>query len=154
MSTLNEENKSRADPPQEDSRFKIRKIDDDKRLIFGWANIAVTVGGEQVVDWQNDMIDPEELEKAAYMFVELYRGCGEMHERTGVGVLVESVIFTEEKQAAMGLIPGELPVGWWIGFRITDDEVWEKVKTGEYSMFSIGGVGIREEVEEEPEDAI
>lgn len=42
-----------------------------------------------------------------------------------------------------------MPVGWWIGFRVTDDDVWEKVKSGEYSMFSIGGTAIREEVEDD-----
>ena len=130
-------------------RFTIRKVDEDKRLVFGWANISVTVDGEQVLDYQEDMIDPEELENAAYKFVELYRDGGEMHERTGVAFLVESVILTGEKQAAMGLEPGTLPIGWWVGFKVTDDDVWEKVKTGEYSMFSIGGKAIREEIEEE-----
>ena len=92
------------------------------------------------------MIDPETLEAAAYKFAELYRDGGEMHERTGTAVMVESVVLTEEKQAAMGLAAGTLPVGWWVGFRVTDDDVWEKVKSGEYSMFSIGGTAIREDM--------
>ena len=148
MQTFNELYKSRADPADKE-RFRIRKLDDDKRLVFGWANVSVTVDGRQVVDYQHDMIDPDELEQAAYRFVELYRDGGEMHERTGVGVLVESVVLTEDKQEALGLIPGTVPVGWWVGFRVLDDEVWQKVKEGEYSMFSIGGQAVRVNAEEE-----
>ena len=95
------------------------------------------------------MIDPETLEEAAYKFAEFYRDGGEMHERTGVAVMVESVILTTEKQEAMGIPVGTLPVGWWLGFRVTDDDVWEKVKSGEYNMFSIGGEAIREEIEDD-----
>lgn len=141
--------KSRAEPVKKVQRFKIQKLDEDKRLVFGWANVSVTVNGELVEDYQEDMIDPEELEEAAYKFAELYRDGGEMHERTGIAVMVESVMFTEEKQEAMGIPTGTLPVGWWIGFRVTDDDVWEKVKSGEYSMFSIGGEAIREEIEDD-----
>ena len=150
MQTFSDLIKSRTEPQR--NKLSIQKVDKDKRLVFGWANIAVTVDGEQVLDYQEDMIDPEELETAAYRFVELYRDGGEMHQRTGVAVLVESVILTEEKQAAMGIEVGTMPVGWWVGFRVTDDDVWQKVKDGEYSMFSIGGSAIREEIEENPEE--
>lgn len=141
--------KSRAEPVEKKGRFQIRKVDEDKRLVFGWANVSITVDGEPVLDLQEDMIDPETLEEAAYKFAELYRDGGEMHERTGVAVMVESAMLTEEKQAAMGIPAGTLPVGWWIGFRVLDDDVWEKVKSGEYNMFSIGGTAVREEI---PED--
>ena len=149
MQTFSDIIKSRAQPVEKKGRFKVQKVDEDKRLVFGWANVSVDVGGNEVVDLQEDMIDPETLEAAAYKFAELYRDGGEMHERTGTAVMVESVVLTEEKQAAMGLAAGTLPVGWWVGFRVTDDDVWEKVKSGEYSMFSIGGTAIREEVEDD-----
>ena len=55
-------------------------------------------------------------------------------------------------RAAMGIPEGVVPEGWWIGFKVTDDEVWEKVKDGTYPMFSIEGEAIREEVDEEPEN--
>ena len=74
-------------------------------------------------------LEPEELESAAYQFVELYREGGEMHERGGCAVLVESMVFTKEKQQALGIPDGTLPIGWWIGFKVTDEDVWSKVKT-------------------------
>lgn len=124
----------------------ISKLDENKHLAFGWANVSIRSTGEVIEDWQNDIVEPEELERAAYKFVELYREGGEMHERGGVAVLVESMMFTEEKMAALGIPAGTLPVGWWIGFKVTDDEVWEKVKSGEYPMFSIEGQAQRVEV--------
>ena len=117
----------------------ITKSIEDKRLVFGWANVAVRVDGEQIIDWQQDAIDTEELEKAAYEYVAEFGTAGEMHQRGGVGRVVESIVFTKEKAGALGIPTDLLPEGWWVGFKIDDDEVWEKVKSGEYSMFSIGG---------------
>lgn len=129
-------------------RFAIMKSDDGKKLAFGWANVSIRSNGEVIEDWQNDIVEPEELERAAYSFVELYREGGEMHERGGAAVLIESVVFTEEKLKAMGIPEGTLPIGWWIGFKVLDDDVWEKVKDGTYSMFSIEGEAERVEVDE------
>ena len=129
--------------------FKITKRDDEQMLAFGWANVSIRSDGELIEDWQEDIVEPEDLEQAAYEFVQLYREGGEMHERGGVATLVESVVFTEEKQRAMGIPEGTLPVGWWIGFKVLDADVWEKVKDGTYSMFSIEGEAERVEVEDE-----
>lgn len=127
-------------------RFSIKKSSDEKRLAFGWASISQDESGTELVDLAEDIIDPDTLENAAYEFVRLYREGGEMHERGDCAVLVESVVFTKEKMAAMGIPEGTLPTGWWIGFYVTDDEVWEKVKSGEYPMFSIEGTAIQETV--------
>lgn len=132
--------------------FRIAKSDDEKMLAFGWANVSMRVGGELIEDWQGDIIEPEELEAAAYEYVRLYGDGGEMHERGGVAVLIESVVFTEDKMAAMGIPVGTLPVGWWIGFKVTDKDVWEKIKNGTYSMLSIEGEA--ERVQAENEDAL
>ena len=136
-------------PPPEivKRRFKIEKANDEKMLAFGWASVAVRADGGQIEDWQGDIIDPEVLEDAAYEYVRLYRDGGEMHERGGVAALVESVVFTEEKQRLIGIPEGTLPVGWWIGFKVSDPDVWEKVKDGTYSMFSIEGEATRVEVD-------
>ena len=130
-------------------RFKIMKSDDEKMLAFGWANVSMRVDGELIEDWQGDIIEPEELESAAYEYVRLYGDGGEMHERGGVAVLIESVVFTEEKMQVMGIPVGTLPVGWWIGFKVLDEDVWKNVKDGTYPMFSIEGEAERVEVEEE-----
>ena len=129
-------------------RFKIAKADDEKHQAFGWANVSIRTDGELIEDWQGDIVEPDELEQAAYKFVELYREGGEMHERGGAAILIESVIFTEEKMKAIGIEPGTIPVGWWIGFLVLVDVVWEKVNDGSFSMFSFEGEAQRIEVDE------
>lgn len=148
------ESKARESPEKKVKKrmFKITKRDDEKMLAFGWANVSIRSDGELIEDWQEDIVEPEDLEQAAYEFVQLYREGGEMHERGGVATLVESVVFTEEKQRAMGIPEGTLPVGWWIGFKVLDADVWEKVKDGTYSMFSIEGEAERVEVKDEGAD--
>ncbi len=127
----------------------ILKSDDDKRLVFGWASVSVTLSGVPLEDRQSDITDPNELESAAYEYVLNFRDGGEEHipSLRKKARLVESCVFTEEKQQAMGIPPGTLPVGWWIGFYVDDDEAWEKIKNGTYKMFSIEGTATRETIE-------
>lgn len=131
------------------NQYTILKTDEDKRLVFGWASVSLTVDGEQLLDRQYDMIDPEDLEEAAYNYVLHFRDTGEEHipSMRKKGKLVESCVLTAEKQRAMGIPEGVVPVGWWIGFHIDDDDAWERVKNGTYKMFSIEGRAEREPVE-------
>jgi len=129
------------------TQFDISKTDEDQQLVFGWLSVAVDKAGTVVVDSQDDIIEEDVLEKAAYDFTLDSRKAGDMHERIeGIGRLVESMVFTVEKQKALGIPEGSVPIGWWVGFKISDDQTWAKVKSGEYSAFSIGGKALREEV--------
>ena len=147
---LSHEQQPRADPCSGtlQCQFKIQKSDDEQRLVFGWASVAERTNGETVVDWQEDIVEIGELETAAYEFVQFYREGSEMHERGGldIGVVVESMVFTPEKLQLLHIPEGIVPFGWWVGFRVIDDDVWEKVKNGTYKMFSIEGSAIREKV--------
>ena len=69
------------------------------------------------------------------------------------GKLVESCVLTAEKQKAMGIPEGTLPIGWWVGFKITDDDAWQRVKNGTYRMFSVEGKAVREPVEKSIQEA-
>lgn len=120
-------------------------MQNEQQLVFGWANVAVTADGTIVEDLQNDSIAPEELEEAAYEHVLSFRTTGECHDptRRQKGRLVESIVFTKEKMQAMQIPFGVVPQGWWVGYKIDDLQAWEKIKTGEYGMFSIEGIGER-----------
>lgn len=126
-------------------KAEIVKVDQDKRLVFGWASVAKTADGKVLVDRQGDTIEDEwQLEKAAYQYVLDSRTAGEEHVLTdGVGTLVESIVVTPEKLAKMGLPPGSLPTGWWLGFKIQDDRVWDGIRKGRYTGFSVHGKGRR-----------
>jgi hypothetical protein len=121
----------------------IRKADPDQHLIFGWAYVSEK-DGKAVIDHQGDIIPVEELENAAYEFNINSRSGGDMHAKKNVAKLVESVVFTKEKQAALGIDLGQ--VGWWVGFKVHDEDVWAAHKRGERPEFSIGGAAIHEEV--------
>jgi hypothetical protein len=118
--------------------YHVLKVE-DQRLVFGWANVSASVDGQLVVDSHSDTIAPATLEKAAYEYVLNFRDTGQMHAGGSVGRLVESFMVTPDKLAAMGLAKDALPVGLWVGFKIDDADVWAKVKSGEYPMFSIQG---------------
>lgn len=131
-------------------RGRFEKTDDERQIAFGWAYV-VEKDGEPVVDHSGDFVDKQalpDLEDAVYGFVHDSREADEMHVRDhGIGKLVESVMLTPEKFDAMGIKSDR--VGWWTGFRVEDDSVWEKVKDGTYPGFSIRGVGTRESVDAE-----
>lgn len=125
--------------------FNIIKADPDQHLIFGWASV-VEKDGRAIIDKQGDIIPVTELENAAYEFTLNSRDGGDMHSRMRVSKLVESMVFTKEKQAALGIDLKQ--VGWWVGFKVHDAELWSAHKRGERPEFSIGGAAIPIEVDE------
>lgn len=121
----------------------ISKMEEDKRLVFGWASV-IEKDGERIIDHQGDAISEAELESAFYDFAKNGRQTGEMHVGNGFGDLVECVVFTKEKQQALGI---DLKcVGAWVGFRVPPD-VFAKIKSGDYAAFSIQGSGVRTPIE-------
>ena len=133
-------------PPRND--FTIKKADDEKRLVFGWALVSATSDGEKIIDHQGDIVEQDELESGAYEYVLNFRDAGEEHNARlrKKARMVESVVFTSEKLQAMGIPEGTVPYGWWIGFYVDDDKTWELIKNGTYKMFSIEGRAIREPI--------
>lgn len=127
--------------------FRVVKSDVDKMQVFGWASVAVTVTNSAVVDAHEHLIDPEDLEAAAYAFNLLYREADANHTEKVVGTLIESFVVTPEKLEALGLSEDAMPLGWWVGFQLTDKAVFDKVKSGDYRMFSIAGTATLEKVD-------
>lgn len=120
-----------------------------QQIVFGWANVTVQEDGTTPFDWQGDMIDTDVLESAAYNFVLNHGLANQEHEYdTECGWLVESMMFTKEKMAAMGIPEGTVPEGWFVGFYIPDPDVYKKVIDGEYNMFSIEGTACRVPLDE------
>ena len=122
-----------------DVLFDITKSKEDECLVSGWASVAVQADGSLPLDWADDVILPETLEKAAIGFMMDYRGSGVMHKGDEQGIVVESIVFTKEKQAVIGIPEGTVPEGWFITVKVNNPEVFAKVKEGKYKMFSIQG---------------
>jgi hypothetical protein len=121
---------------------KVAKVDVERRQVFGWVWVS-EIDGDVVVDSQGDIIDPDTLEKAVYGFVLNSRVGKEMHAGDVKSRLIESIVFTKEKQKALGIDLGR--IGWWVGFQIDDADMWQKIKDGKYTDFSLSGTARREE---------
>ena len=126
---------------------EVSKVDEAQQNVFGWASIVTKADGTVVEDHQGDVIDPADLEHAAYQFMAESRASGQDHDgETPDGEVIESMVMTTEKAAAMGIPAGTVPVGWWLGVHIPDAGAFAKARNGERAFFSIEGTAIREPV--------
>jgi hypothetical protein len=123
------------------------KTNVDKRQAFGWASV-VEIDGQPIIDLQGDYITPDDIEKAAYTYVRESRVGGDQHAQNYSGIplqagdMIESFVSTPDKIAKMGL-PSDFPVGWWVGYQITQDSTWDDIKSGRKTGFSVHGKGKR-----------
>lgn len=122
---------------------KILKVDDEQRMVFGWASV-VTEDGEPVIDRQGDIIEADTLVKAVNEFMEHVRVGKAMHTGEQVGVVVHSLPITKEIGEALGIHSNR--EGWVVAYKVFDDSVWERVKSGELAAFSIGGRAQKQEI--------
>ena len=114
----------------------IAKSDDEQRIVWGWASVA-TEDGKPVVDMQGDVITPAEMEKMANDFMSSVRTGKAMHDGPKVGEFIHSFPLTNEIAKAFDLHTDR--EGWIVAMKVYDDEVWAKVKSGEFQGLSIGG---------------
>ena len=121
---------------------QILKADEEQRLVYGWASV-VTEKGEPVVDRQGDVIEPDTLVKAVNGFMEHIRVGKQMHTGDQIGAVIHSMPITKEIGESLGIQSDR--EGWVVAFKVYDDNVWAKVKSGELAAFSIGGRAIKED---------
>jgi hypothetical protein len=124
---------------------QILKADEEQRMVYGWASV-VTEKGEPVVDRQGDVIEPDTLVKAVNKFMEHVRVGKEMHQGEQIGRVIHSMPITKEIGESLGIQSDR--EGWVVAFKVYDDEVWNKVKSGELAAFSIGGKAIKEDYDD------
>ena len=124
--------------------FEFEKADSLGRYVRGWASV-ISEDGKAVTDHQGDIIPPDELRKAAHRFVCDARVAKAMHSGKPVGEVVESVVIVDAFATAVGMDASKR--GWWIGMKINDPSVKERVRKGELKAFSIGGRGRRTKME-------
>lgn len=136
--------KSDSDLIVADIEGQILKLDDEQRIVYGWASV-ITEKGEPVVDTQGDVIPPAELEKATTEFMLDVRMAKAMHQGGQIGEVVHSLPLTYALAESLGIETED--EGWIVAMKIRDDEVWERIKSNELSAFSIGGSGTREAIQ-------
>jgi phage head maturation protease len=95
---------------------EITKIDRDRHMVFGYAST-------EALDSQGEIVKREALEAALPDYMR-FANIREMHQPSAVGVA------TEAELDARGL---------YLAAKIVDPVAWEKVTSGVYKGFSIGG---------------
>jgi hypothetical protein len=121
-------------------QLSIVRKDAARRMVYGWAYVAKDTAGDQVFDHSGEFVaHVDELEKAFHQFMKSSRDSGERHDGQDHGnIVVECVVFTKAKLAAMGIPEGVVPQGAWIGVEVSA-ATFEKVKDGSLLSFSIEG---------------
>jgi len=137
-----EANTTVSETTKSEQSIKILKIDEEQRIIYGWASVT-TYKGELVVDLQGDVIKTDTLHKAFNEFMKGVRVGKINHSGEQVGQIVHSFPMSKEICAALEIQSDK--EGVISGFHVTDDTLWEKVKSGEYAEFSIGGRAQKQE---------
>ncbi|NNU87957.1 structural protein [Geobacillus sp. MR] len=105
---------------------------EEKRIVFG----PVLVPNEP--DSDGDVVSAEKIEEVAHKFLEQYGNIDLQHTLNNVGKVVESYILPFDWE-----INNELTVpkgSWMMGVRVQDEGVWQAVKEGKLTGFSIMGV--------------
>lgn len=112
-----------------------------KQIVYG------VVLAPHEVDTQGDFMTPEDIEKAAHYFITQSRVIGSEHGRPIEAGVVESYIAPADMQFNGPLGPCEIAKGSWVlGVKINDADEWAKVLNGDYTGFSVGGFGSREDL--------
>jgi DNA adenine methylase len=104
----------------------------DERFVLG------VVLEPEVVDAQGDIYSAEEVRQAAHRFMEEFGGLGLMHQlrvNDQVKVLESYLVPADCELAGAPVRKGT----WLLGVRVLSDDLWEQVKTGQLTGFSIGG---------------
>ncbi|MDD5304429.1 MAG: XkdF-like putative serine protease domain-containing protein [Elusimicrobia bacterium] len=121
--------------------FRILKADAPQQKMTG------VVLEPHVVDTQDDFEAPEEIEKAAHLFMQKYRA-GQAH----LGLQHQRMLKDEEAHLCESWIaPENLKVGsepvrkgsWLQTWHVKDPALWASIEKGDITGFSFGGSGLR-----------
>jgi hypothetical protein len=94
-------------------------------------------------DSQNDVYSADEVREAAYGFMEDYQAIGLQHRddiTDHVRILLNWITLEDTVISGQDVAKGT----WLLGLRILDDALWQSIKDGDITGFSIGGVANRQ----------
>ena len=119
--------------------FQIVKCNMDQKVIFGWASAAALMDATRNENRNNGMNVSEDWESVMHAYASM---CWEKAEQCDLNIqkkarMIESVILTKEKMRVLGIPEGTVQEGWWIGLRVDDDVLWEKMNKGILCTFTI-----------------
>ena len=111
------------------------KFDEEQHLVYG-----VVLVPEQV-DKQDDIVDAGEIREAAHNFMLASQRLKVMHSELKKIRPVESFIAPCDMTFDGGFVVSK--GSWVLVSKVLDEEVWEKIKFGTLTGYSIGGKALR-----------
>ena len=114
---------------------EICKKDDAKRVVYG------VIYEPDVEDTQGDSADAEEIEKAAWDFLKESRTINLQHGKDATDVFVVESYVTPQVISMNGK---DVKKGaWMMAVQIENKDLWDDVKTGRFTGFSMEGIADR-----------
>lgn len=118
----------------------ILKMDGAKQIVYG------VVLAPNEIDAQEDFMEPEEIERAAHRYLANSRVIGKNHSEPIQATPVESFIAPCDFDVAGQYGPQTVTKGSWVlGVKVHNPEEWQKIVDEDYTGFSVGGVGARQQ---------
>lgn len=126
-------------------RIEMKTMDEDKRLVVGLALVPNKKIYRNNRGFEYNITFSEQtVRKAAEKYLKslkIHNTTVEHETEVGGVFLTESWIVEDSKKDKTALYGLNAPKGSWaVSMRIENDEVWSKVKAGEYLGFSIEGI--------------
>jgi len=121
--------------------FYVSKGADDEQIVSGivMQGTPPELEADPYVDSQNDWVRMAELQKAARSFMQNERRVFDVNHkgRDYEFPVIDSYVVEEDDVLKFGI---ELKKGAWLmTLRIDDNEIWQKIKSGELEGFSVQG---------------
>lgn len=135
--------KRRKSGAEIEASARVVKTSDELGLVFGWA-LTTKAKGADYFDLHGDNIVEEDLIRVAAEFMENGGATDEQHDFAADGKVVFAMPLTAEVAKSFGIETDT--TGLMVAIKPSPD-VFAKFKSGEYTGFSIAGIGEREQVE-------
>jgi hypothetical protein len=121
------------------SELSVKQMDTDSkdRLFTGWASV-------EVVDKDGEVIPIEEMKKHMNDLMDMGGFITDMHTNRVVGKILNWA--EQTKKVGRKDVPGIIITGKIFDKYPTHDEVWNKIKSGEYKGLSFGGASHRKDI--------
>jgi len=115
-------------------RVPIIKTARDQQIVYG------VVSEPGVEDLQGDILSESEIRKACHKFMQTSQRIGKEHSGVAKASIIESYIApTDFKCNGQPVRKGS----WIMAVKVHDKGLWQAVKKGEITGFSIAGTGSR-----------
>ena len=129
-----EEDEDEVSKVMKSYRVPIIKTARDQQIVYG------VVSEPGVEDLQGDILSESEIRKACHKFMQTSQRIGKEHSGVAKASIIESYIApTDFKCNGQKVCKGS----WILGVKVHDQDIWQAIKKGDITGFSIAGTGTR-----------